>query len=121
MATAVTRAKQQRVIVALLDPACRTNREAADRAGVSQRQLQAWLATDETFRNELHAAEAEIVAHATRRLLLLVDDAIAALADALKDEPKYALRAASLILSHVLQWRDVNDFEQRLSSLEADD
>lgn len=112
--------KQARAIAALLSPSTRNNTQAAEIAGVSRRQLQTWLADDAEFQAALHTAEAELVAHATRRLLLLVDDAVDALARALQDEPKYSLRAASLVLSHVLQWRDVTDFEQRLSSLEAD-
>lgn len=120
MAAAPTKAKQARAIAALLDPTCKTNREAAERAGVSQRQLQTWLAEDADFQAALHTAEAELVAHATRRLLLLVDDAVDALSTALKEKPTYSLRAAALVLSHVLQWRDMADFEQRLASLEAD-
>ena len=113
--------KQARAIVALLNPTIRTNDQAAEAAGVAKRTLQTWLSDDTDFRAALHEAEAELVAHASRRLLCLTDDAIAALAQSLDEyaKPMHSLRAAELVLSHVLRWRETLDFEQRLAALEA--
>ena len=111
--------KQARALSALLDPAYRTNEQVAAAASVSRRTLQGWLAGDPDFQAALRDAEQELVASASRGLLSLVDGAISALSSALDDETKYSLRAAELVLSHVLRWRETLDFEQRLAALEA--
>lgn len=121
MASTGTRTKQTRMIAALLDPAHKTQAEACEAAGVPLRTLANWLAGDSDFQAELRAAEGLLVSHASRRLLALTDDAIAALATNLDEyaKPAHSLRAAELVLSHVLRWRETLDFETRLAALEA--
>ena len=113
--------KQIKSIACLLDVQNRTNEQAAQAAGVSRRVMQTWLSSDPEYQTALREAEAELVAHASRRLLSLTDDAIAALAQSLDEyaKPMHSLRAAELVLSHVLRWRETLDFEQRLAALEA--
>ena len=111
--------KQARAISALLDPAYRTNEQVAAAASVSRRTLQGWLSGDPDFQAALRDAEQELVSSASRGLLSLVDGAISALSSALDDETKYSLRAAELVLSHVLRWRETLEFEQRLAALES--
>ena len=120
MAGSSTRTRQARMIAALLDPAHKTQAEACESAGVPLRTLGTWL-TEPDFQAELRAAEGLLVAHASRRLLSLTDDAIAALAQSLDEyaKPMHSLRAAELVLSHVLRWRETLDFEQRLAALES--
>ena len=56
--------KQQKAITALLSE--RTGRDAAKKAGVSEKTLYGWLA-DKDFRAALRSAEAEVLDTVTRR------------------------------------------------------
>ena len=120
MASNGTTTRQSKVIAALLDPANKSQQAACDAAGVPLRTLQDWL-KDEDFQDALRQAEGQLVNHAARRLLALTDDAIAALKDNLSEysKPMHSLRAAELVLSHVLRWREVQDLEARIAALET--
>lgn len=120
MAGYSTRTRQTRMIAALLDPANKSQEVACAAAGVPVRTLQNWL-LDPDFVAALRQAEGQLVNHAARRLLTLTDDAIAALSDNLSEysKPNHSLRAAELVLSHVLRWREVQDLEARIAALEA--
>ena len=119
MANNGTKTRQTKLIAALLDPANKSQELACAAAGVPVRTLQNWLADDD-FVAALRAAEGQLVNHAARRLLTLTDDAIAALADNLSEysKPMHSLRAAELVLTHVLRWREVQDLEARIVALE---
>ena len=119
MASNGTTTRQSKVIAALLDPSNKTQQAACDAAGVPLRTLQNWL-RDDDFQDALRQAEGQLVNHAARRLLALTDDAIAALKDNLGEysKPMHSLRAAELVLSHVLRWREVQDLEARIAALE---
>lgn len=120
MAGYSTKTRQTRMIAALLDPANKSQQAACDAVGVPVRTLQNWL-LDAEFQADLRQAEQALVSSAARRLLTLSDDAIAALAENLEPytKPAAQLRAAELVLSHVLKWRELGDLEARLSALEA--
>ena len=120
MASNGTTTRQSKVIAALLDPANKSQQAACDAAGVPLRTLQNWL-KDDDFQDALRQAEGQLVNHAARRLLALTDDAIAALKDNLSEysKPMHSLRAAELVLSHVLRWREVQDLEARIAALET--
>ena len=120
MASNGTTTRQSKLIAALLDPANKSQQAACDAAGVPLRTLQNWL-RDDDFTAALRDAEAVLVNHAARRLLSLTDDAIAALKDNLGEysKPMHSLRAAELVLSHVLRWREAQDLEQRIAALEG--
>jgi hypothetical protein len=120
MANNGTKTRQARMVAALLDPAHKTQDAACAAAGVPSRTLQRWLAEDD-FQDALRSAEGQLVNHAARRLLTLTDDAIAALASNLDEysKPAHSLRAAELVLSHVLRWRELGDLEARIAALEA--
>jgi hypothetical protein len=102
-----------------LDPANKTQAAACDAAGVPPRTLANWMAEDD-FQDALRSAESQLVGHAARRLLTLTDAAIAALAEELSpySKPQHSLRAAELVLSHVLRWRELGDLEARIAALE---
>lgn len=120
MAAHSTKTRQSRMIAALLDPAHKTQDAACKAAGVPQRTLQNWL-LEEDFQDALRQAESLLVDHAARRLLALTDGAIGALAEELSpySKPQHSLRAAELVLSHVLKWRELQDLEARIAALEA--
>lgn len=120
MAGYSTKTRQTRMIAALLDPANKSQAAACDAVGVPVRTLQNWL-LDPEFQADLRQAEQALVSHASRRLLTLTDDAIARLGDNLNEDARATaqLRAAELVLSHVLKWRELGDLEARLSALEA--
>ena len=120
MASNGTTTRQSKVIAALLDPSNKSQQAACDAAGVPLRTLQNWL-KDDDFQDALRQAESQLVNHAARRLLALTDDAIAALKDNLSEysKPMHSLRAAELVLSHVLRWREVQDLEARIAALEG--
>lgn len=115
-----TTTRQSRMIAALLDPANKSQAAACKAAGVGERTLATWL-HDPDFQDALRQAESQLVNHAARRLLTLTDDAIKALADELGpySKPQHSLRAAELVLSHVLKWRELGELEARIAALEA--
>lgn len=120
MAGYSTKTRQTRMIAALLDPANKSQQAACASVGVPVRTLQNWL-LDPDFQADLRQAEQALVSHASRRLLALTDDAIARLGDNLEEDARASaqLRAAELVLSHVLKWRELGDLEARLSALES--
>jgi len=107
---------QRRAIRALLTT--RTAAEAATTAGVSERTLYRWL-QDANFRAALLAAEGELIDGATRRLLQLQDGAIDVLDGLLVAQgDNVRLRAAQVVLDHLLRLRELRDIETRLQNLE---
>ena len=120
MAAHSTKTRQTKLIAALLDPANTSQGAACAAAGVPVRTLQNWL-LDDDFQDVLRTAESQLVDHAARRLLALTDGAIAALAEELKpySKPQHSLRAAELVLSHVLKWRELGELEDRIAALET--
>ncbi|MFH1844190.1 MAG: hypothetical protein ABIF77_13370 [bacterium] len=93
---------------------------AAEAAGVSVRTLQRW-ATLPAFRQEVLAAETEIVRTAARRLGTLAQKALGVLESvmddgAAADSPR--IRAASTVLDTCLRWREATLIEERLQAVE---
>lgn len=77
---------------------------------------------DARFTQALAAAEGEIIAGATRRLLQLQDQALDAVEDVFKDKETSAavkLRAAQLTIDAMLKLRELRNAESRLAALEA--
>ena len=110
---------QRRAIAALLTE--RNARAAAAKAKVAERTLYRWLA-DPDFAVALAAAEGDIIAGATRRLLALQDKAIDAVDGVFADAETSAavkLRAAQLTIDAMLKLRELRNVESRLAALEA--
>lgn len=107
---------QRRAIESLL-----TNQSvaaAAAAAGVSRNAIYKWRRRPE-FTAALREAEADALAAVSMGLASLGDKAIAALADALAgDNLRLRVRVADIVLGRMLQWRELVDFETRLTRLE---
>jgi len=111
--------KQQRAIQALLVE--RTVGEAARAADVNARTLHRWLA-DATFSDALRQATTQAVDATVRRLAQLSGQAVDVLQDAMSDQDATTgakLRAADIALGRLLSMRELHDFEQRITQLEA--
>ena len=113
-------AKQHRTISALLST--KSVIEAAAATGQGERTIYRWL-SEPAFRQALSAAEGDLIDVATRRLLQLQGGALDTLEALLSDETDASagvrLRAAQVVLDHLLKLREMRDIEQRLQALEA--
>jgi predicted transcriptional regulator len=110
---------QSAALVALLAGARMT--EAADAAGVTDRTVRSWLATDPDFRAALLEAHSASWRGAVARLSELAGKAVAALEDVLDDEGATGatkIRAAEVILERVEKTLELEDLAKRLEALE---
>ena len=110
---------QRLAIAALLS--AKTIGEAAKVADCGERTLYTWLA-DPEFRAELATAEGQVIDAATRRLISLQEQAVDTLQTIMagkKQRPALKLRAAEIVLGHMLKLRELRNIETRLAALEA--
>ncbi len=108
----------RRAIAALLTE--RDIRSAAKAAGVGERTLYTWL-DDSAFRRELKAAESQAIDQAVRRLSELSGTAIDTLKAAMKNRraaTSARVRAADIVLSRLLNLKELHDLESRIAALE---
>jgi len=109
--------RQRRAIAALL--ATGDKNDAAEQAGVSRRTLYRWMHQDE-FRAELVQAETAALDELSRQLVrlaaLAVETLERAMANAETDGQR--IRAADIVLSRLLQLRELVSIETRLAALE---
>ena len=118
MTNNVIATKQQKAITALLSE--RTARDAAKKAGVSEKTLYGWLA-DKDFRQALRSAEAEVLDTVTRRLGVgqaLALDTLEKLIQSARHEST-KLTACVSWLNMFVKYRDMKDIDERLTALEA--
>ena len=118
MTNNVIATKQTKAITALLSE--RTARDAARKAGVSEKTLYGWLA-DKDFRQALRSAEAEVLDTVTRRLGVgqaLALDTLETLIQKAKHEST-KLTACVSWLNMFVKYRDMKDIDERLTALEA--
>lgn len=111
--------KKQRAISALLTS--KTTTEAAAAAAVDRTTIARWLKED-SFKQALREAEAEIVGDTVRRLVSGNQTALDIIEDLMGDNTVKAnirLRAADLWLDHSWQFKQLIDMENRLAELEA--
>lgn len=109
--------KQRRAIAAVLSE--RSLAKAAATVGVGESTLRRWLRQDE-FVAALRAEEAELTRALSRRLSVLAGSSLEAVESALShDSASLRLRAAALVLDNLLKMKNLADFEERLSRLEA--
>ena len=113
-------AKQHRTISALLST--KSVIEAAAATGQGERTIYRWL-SEPDFRQALSAAEGVLIDVATRRLLQLQGGALDTLEALLGGDADISagvrLRAAQVVLDHLLKLREMRDIEQRLAALES--
>ena len=112
--------RQLRAIHALLTRPTVT--AAATVLGVAPSTLYRWLG-EPPFRQALAQAEGEAVAAAGRRLAALAENALDTVADVMADPTNPApvrVRAAEVVLGHLLRYREIVGFEGRLTDLEKE-
>ena len=112
--------RQLRAINALLTRPTVT--AAATVLGVAPSTVYRWL-TEPPFRAALAQAEGEAVAAAGRRLAVLAETALDELGRAMIDPTNPApvrVRAAEIVLTHLLKYREIVGFEARLADLEKE-
>ena len=110
--------KKSKALVALLSG--KTNSQAAQSAGVTERTIYRWL-SDPSFRSELSEAERQMIESATRQMSSLQKKAINVLDQLLESQdvsPQIRLSTAKSILRLSLGYRDRN-IERRLYELEV--
>jgi hypothetical protein len=111
-------AKQGKGIECLLTQP--TIKAAADCAGVTRQTMHNWL-NDDRFKAALDTAQREALQAATRRLASMLDRSVSEverLIEAGEDEP-VRLRAALSVPSMLRDLREHDEFEERLTALEA--
>lgn len=116
--TAVLTPKQRRAIEALLQS--KTNIDAAQTAGVSERQLYTWL-KNPIFRAELMAAETAARENAQRWITVKTTAALEVISTVMVDDSaSHAVRlsAAKAWLDYFFKSRDDADIDRRLTALE---
>jgi len=110
--------RQLRILRALLTK--NTVTAAAAVAGVGESTVYRTL-SDPVFRAALAQAEGEAVAAAGRRLATLAENALDTVA-AVMSNPQapdaVRVRAAEVVLAHLLKYREIVTFENRLTDLE---
>ena len=111
---------QRRAIVALLTE--RDTRTAAVKAGVKERSLYRWLTLPD-FKAELQEAEKRAIDAAIRRLAELTAQAVDTLREVMTDKEASAgtrVQAANIVLSRLLDLRELNELETRLQRIEKE-
>ena len=107
---------KRRAIAALLFE--KTLQDAAQAAGVSRKTLQRWSRQPD-FIAAMKETERAALADVSRALIRLAGLASSALEDALQDEDiRIRVRAADIVLSRLLQLRELVDLDERVSKLE---
>lgn len=111
--------KQEKTIAALLSE--RTARDAAKKAGVSEKTIYEWLKNDAAFREALRSAERGVLEDVTRRLTTgqrLALDTLEKLIQSARHEST-KLTACVQWLNLFVKYRDMQDIDERLTALEA--
>lgn len=94
-------------------------RAAAKRANIPERTAYRWT-RDPDVQHAVYEAEADALADVERGLIRLAAEAVRVLGDAMGNTPPapVAIRAADIVLTRLLQVRDLVNHEQRLCELE---
>lgn len=111
--------KQKLFVLALLKPGA-TLKSAGETAGVSEVTAQRWI-RQPAIRAALREAEAEAMHEAARALTALAQEAVGVLGAQMNDAsnpPGVRVRAADLVLTRLLQLRELTELEERLAALE---
>ena len=108
--------KQRQAIVALIN--CPTIAEAARQLNIAESCLYAWL-QQESFKQELDYQRNTLIAEATAKLKANTVKAADALTELLGSNNEMVKRgAANDILNHVVKFKEIVEFEARLSRIE---
>ena len=110
--------KQRKAVEALLTSGDIT--QAAQAAGVARDTLYRWMRQDD-FRSALKTAEAASIENLARELVRLGEKAARTLDEAMTAEDATTsarVRAADIVISRLLQLREMVDLEKRVQELE---
>lgn len=109
---------QQRAIASLLVE--RDTRAAAVAARVGPRTLYRWMHDDETFKRALQVAEGRLLDEHMRRLCGLMGKALNTLDRLMDSADRDSVKesAANHIAQRLLNWRQLVNLEQRITTLE---
>ena len=110
---------QRLALEALLSGASKP--DAAEIAGRTERTVNRWVTGDPAFRAALDEASAEAIDEGGRRLALMLNLATKRLHDVLANptaNPGLWLRAADLVVNHMIRLREHGDIEERIAKLE---
>jgi hypothetical protein len=110
--------KQEKTIAALLSE--RTARDAAKKAGVSEKTIYEWLKNDAAFREALRSAERGVLEDVTRRLTTGQRLALDTLEDLIKKARHESTKLTACVswLNMFVKYRDMADIDERLTKLE---
>jgi len=97
-----------------------TKRQAAVLAHRTERTLNRWIVEDLAFREGLKSTTSVAIADASRRLAMMLDEAMDVLKDIMtqRGKPNERLRAVDMVVSNLVKLREFDDLEQRISVLE---
>lgn len=110
--------KKEKALAALL--ASPTRKEAAERAGISERTLRSYF-QDHEFLERYRAAFADVVEEATRRAQKSLSPALSVLKEIMEDEKEPAsvrVQAAKCVMDYGLKLGEALDVLERVSELE---
>lgn len=111
--------KRQKAIAALMTE--RTLVDAAQKAGIGERQLRRWM-RDPEFQSELQAVATQATDTAVRRLTSLTGEAIDTLKWAMGEATEHdhaRVRAALGVLANFTRLKELLEVEIRLAAIEA--
>lgn len=111
--------RKQKFVLALFQYP--TVKAAAAACGIAERTAHYWLDEPEVIA-ALRKAEGDALEETTRGLLRLSGDAVTTLGDAMTDQDAATgakIRAADIVLSRLLQLRELVTLEERIAALEA--
>lgn len=92
--------------------------EAAASAGVSERTVRRWRALP-LFQQTVRDVQREALLRISLKMLQLGESAVGAVEGGLNDpNTRVRLRAAEILFSRLLEWRELLDIEDRLEALE---
>ena len=106
---------RERVLAALLS--CSTEREAADRAGVSEKTVRNYLA-DESFKAEYAARRRALVDGAAGMLQKGMIEAVATISDVMRNasKPLERVAASKVILDYGIRYTEISDLYDRVET-----
>ncbi len=99
---------------------CPTFTEAAEKAGVTYKQICEWM-HQESFKNEVRRLQDEVLENAVAFLKSATTKAVEVLVDLLNEEdPRTRRGAANDILNHASKFKELQELEGRVSALEKE-
>ena len=97
-----------------------TKRQAAVLAHRTERTLNRWIVEDLAFREGMKNTTSVAIADASRRLAMMLDEAMDVLKDIMtkQGKPSERLRAVDMVVSNLVKLREFHELEERIAALE---